>query len=494
MSKSISSFSITDRRGGLFKWFCFNSCVTILGRFIKLRNSFLRGKMTILSWLGRSGERALGWLAPVLQRGFNATAPYILANLGALTVLDGGAHGYWDRFSSLPEEMRTANVYAALLFLNAGVLAPIQYIGFANYGRFLLGRRISHRRGYKIPSHAKTALLAGVTALGLGYTPLRAASLEALGHVRDDLGALLERHPDSSEDVSSGDPVLEQRLQGYIDGLRSKGRVHPRGDEDYALYVKDLHDGEVLVDMNSARQQLGASTDKVFVLGAAFSALEQGQLHSSPQFQEDLVAMIRDSSNASTNRVIDSVGLETIQRYVSGMGFSETSVDYIPVSGRTLTNKSSARDLAGFFELLSGDQLPGSEDMKKILSLKGIGHLDRLVDRTCIPVQSNDLERTGGYVSRVMDKTGFILGANGDAGLLEAEFYRTDGTKISVPYVVAILIEDRDAKKEGFRSNIWGHKKSEIIRSLSEACYWNLQKKYSDVPATCGTHQGVHPQ
>ena len=191
--------------------------------------------------------------------------------------------------------------------------------------------------------------------------------------------------------------------------------------------------------------------------------------------------------------VIDKIGVAKVNRVVQEYGFDDTIVEKIPKNGRTLKNKSTAKDLAEYFELLQQDQLPRNPEIRRILKLKNGGHLDRIVDRTCIPINSSELTRTHGRVKSVEDKTGYIIGVNANAGLVATQF-ETDNGIVDVPYVIVMMIEDKDAKKDSFRNGVWGPAKSETLRSISERVYWHIYDGYVSKDFKCKEHNGVHPK
>jgi len=429
-----------------------------------------------------------------LQKGINAIGPYVLGNIGAAAALDSGVRAF-----DIGPSLENVLFYGGLGLFNAGVLVPSVRMGLGNYVGTLFERE-------GVPSsplhpHVKTALLGGTLAFCLSSDAVREGSIDAYDRIFGNEEEPSLQPPSEGPQEGTGliishrDSTLEASIQKYVDNLRAQGFARSRGVENYALYAKDLRSEDVFVDINSDRQQLAASTAKLFLLGAALAELDSGELaHTDRRLRKKLETMICRSSNSATNFVLETVGKDDVRAYLQEYGYDQTVVDFIPKDGRTLTNLTSARNLGDFLEGVYRGTLPNAEEIARILALKCEGHDDRLVDQTCIPDSPHDLQLTGGYVERVLDKTGFIQGANGNAGLVYAHFYNSRNGEIEVPYLFVALIEDRNVKEDGFRKIKWGHAKTETIRSISESGYWYLHDFYSDKDHTCRAHNGRHPK
>ncbi|MDP3727861.1 MAG: serine hydrolase [bacterium] len=448
-------------------------------------------------------------IKPVLkrvQKVGNAIGSYILGNVAAAAALHSGIED-WNKAVSQPDWLQNAQFYGGLLAFNAGIFVPSIREGVGNYAKDIFGYK--QDRPVPLQPYLKSALLVGALGFGLANDSIWKSSRDALEKIGDDVATLIHYEkkvgvPKPGPPVQPGD-VGYQKLEGditaYINNLRSRNLARARGIEDYSLFAKDLRSGEVFLDINTNVPRLAASTNKMYVLLAAEHEVDAGRLAYTDQLEKNLVGMIRSSNNSSTDWVIDQVGgAEKVNAIVQDYGFEDTVVEKINqavTGGRTLGNKTSAEDLAELLEKLYHGDLPRSDDMRRILSLKASGHADRIFDRTCIPGDPKFLTTNGGYIESVENKTGFIWGANTDAGLVTSHFYnRAKDETSTVPYVVAFLIEDENAKPDGFRgdANAWGRAKSETMRSISEATFWALEKRYSDISPSCKAHNGVHPK
>ena len=160
---------------------------------------------------------------------------------------------------------------------------------------------------------------------------------------------------------------------------------------------------------------MAASLIKNFVMLAYFHEVKYGRQAHTATNKGHLKAMIQWSSNPSTNYFIRLLGgparvdriLKTNYSY-----FNQTRiVEYIPPSGRTYKNMTSARDLGTFFLRLWQGRLPHSEKMKWYFKLK---NGDYIYKKTYIPSSVT-----------VYNKTGTVYGLVGDGGILV--FARSEG-------------------------------------------------------------------
>ncbi|MXY99774.1 serine hydrolase, partial [Candidatus Poribacteria bacterium] len=193
---------------------------------------------------------------------------------------------------------------------------------------------------------------------------------------------------------------------------------------------------------------------------AYFHEVKYGRQRHTDNNRNHLRAMIRVSSNPSTNYFIRLLGgparvnriLKTNYPY-----FKQTRiVEYIPYTGRTYKNMTSARDLSTFFLRLWQNRLPHSDKMKWYFNLK---NGDYIFKKTYIPA----------YVE-VYNKTGTVYGLVGDGGVLVLK----DPQGRQRPYIFIGLMEDRSKTNrrnrwESFYS--WKDRRANILRRLSEKAY-----------------------
>ena len=89
-------------------------------------------------------------------------------------------------------------------------------------------------------------------------------------------------------------------------------------DEKMAVGVVDLSDPDAVrfARVNGDTMMYGASLPKIAVCLAAFEAFEDGVLTETPEVYQDLIDMIRLSSNEAASHMIDLIGLQKIQAVI----------------------------------------------------------------------------------------------------------------------------------------------------------------------------------
>jgi beta-lactamase class A len=118
-----------------------------------------------------------------------------------------------------------------------------------------------------------------------------------------------------------------------------EAEIAPYGG-DWAVYVRNLNNGTVI---NLGDQSLpSASVIKIFIAGAYLEAVEEGRLEDT--CADSLRCMITESDNSATNRIIDYVGMDNINRFIEKYGFTETKLQRHMLESSSRDNFSSARD------------------------------------------------------------------------------------------------------------------------------------------------------
>lgn len=114
-----------------------------------------------------------------------------------------------------------------------------------------------------------------------------------------------------------GDNDLQDRLDHRLRGNTVWHRLIEKGR--LAVGVVDLRDLDRIrfAGINGDAMFYAASLPKIAALLTAHRMLEEGTLAETPEFNRDLVNMIRVSCNRAATRVIDTVGLEAIQATVT---------------------------------------------------------------------------------------------------------------------------------------------------------------------------------
>ncbi len=431
---------------------------------------------------------------PTVQKGVNAVGGFILPNLAVAIALDTGLDQA-EQYVNLPDD---AIFYGGLGLFNAGVMLPVYVDGAKNFVRGFFNKEEKREAPKPWHKHLKTAAAAGGLAALLATPAAREATMDIGERVFDSVShehtEVIQEDQEEKEDL--GDHDLESAIQAYVDHLRTAGLARPRGVEDYSIYVKDLSSGEIIVDINSDRPQWAASEIKVFHAALFAMECENGR-YDWDEYETNIEQMLHyglsgvSRANRRTNEFLDLIGAERAQELLDKYDFNDTQLAKIPKSGRTTENYTSGRDMGRLLEMIANDEIPHAKEIRRIME---IGASDRLVQKTCIPVSSSNLDTHGGYVTEVADKTGYIYGANTNGAIISGKFKTPEGEVVDVEYVVNVMIQDKDAKSSGFRRGAWGSAKSEAIRSFSEAIWANFIRRYTGKPYMCSLHNGRHPQ
>ena len=279
------------------------------------------------------------------------------------------------------------------------------------------------------------------------------------------------------------DPTLDSNLEAsvdqYIKGLRFRGVLASTDRTSFVVY--DVTQQKKVVSINENRTMMAASLIKNFIMLAYFHEVKHKRLEHTAENRRRLRQMIQKSANTSTNYFIRLLGgprgVERILKWNYPF-FNQTSiVEYIPATGRTYQNTTSARDLNKFYNQLWLGNLPYSNKMKYYL---GLPNGDRMHDKTCIP--SN---------VRVYHKTGTVYGLVGDSGVLAI----IDSQGKQRAYIFTGMIEDRTKTSNRNRSEAfwsWVGRRSNTLRRVSEAVYEYIYEVHYGGSFDCRTHAGQH--
>ena len=264
---------------------------------------------------------------------------------------------------------------------------------------------------------------------------------------------------------STIDSPLEADFERYIKGRRSRKVLAATDRTSFVVY--DISKGKKLVSINEDRQMMAASLIKNFVMLAYFHEVKYGRQKHTTANKGNLRDMIRYSSNLSTNYFIRLLGGPARVNRILRLNypyFKQTLiVEYIPPSGRTYKNMTSARDLSTFFLRLWEGKLPYSDKMKWYFKLK---NGDYIYKKTYIPASVE-----------VYNKTGTVYGLVGDGGVLVLR----DPKGRRRPYIFIGLMEDRTKTNTRNRWQSfynWKNRRAFILRRLSEQAYKYIYEKH----------------
>jgi beta-lactamase class A len=246
---------------------------------------------------------------------------------------------------------------------------------------------------------------------------------------------------------------LERLVDEHIKQLRKRGRI--ASDELTAWFVYDFTTGEKLVEINTDIKLQAASLIKPFIALAFMHQVREGKMAYDDPSRAQMERMIQHSNNASTNWVMRRLGgpaavAALLKKNYGSVLHDVELVEYIPPGGRTYKNKASVQDYGAFLFALWNDQIPGSDEIKRLMALP---KKDRLHTRAAVPDGTE-----------VYSKTGTTRRLLGDIGVLSAK--GPDGKQYA--YTVVGIIEKKRPARNYHR---WMRARGDVIREISGLVY-----------------------
>ncbi len=271
--------------------------------------------------------------------------------------------------------------------------------------------------------------------------------------------------------------MLEAGILNYMEELYREGRLQRQ--DRLSLVIQDLSTGQFLAAVEPDRHVKSASLIKVPILQAYMLQRYGGDIIHTVENQEHLMNMIRYSSNESSNWILGLLGGPAHAQDI----LDKTAVyrklllaEYIPEDGRTYRNKVTASDMnnvlvrlwfhRGLGKTFSREtNRQASDQMLYLLSLPGYKWvLDRIKDSTCFSSRK---------VVRIWDKTGFVKGVNGSAGIVEID--TPHGRRA---YTIVHIMERTNFRSIPGNANRWSTKVAMVMRRISEMTYAFLSSRY----------------
>ncbi len=251
---------------------------------------------------------------------------------------------------------------------------------------------------------------------------------------------------------------LERDIWLELTHLKRKKYLIP-GDE-VSVRILDLTGGRLLASINSDKRRMAASLIKPFIMLATYEQIHGGKLKRTRRIERLIRRMIVVSNNWATNKLLQILGkgssakgIHRVNLVIRKYRFFHTKVvETIPPGGKTYRNYTTARDLSRFFYLLYHKRLVSpyySELMMK-----------KLLDVRTSRVRTYVVRRDG---SPVADKTGFVCGLNGDAGIV----FQSKAIRGGKDYIFVFMVENKNKP----HTRRWRHYKTRVIRRLSNKVY-----------------------
>lgn len=254
-------------------------------------------------------------------------------------------------------------------------------------------------------------------------------------------------------------------LQNHLKALRRAGRL--AANERTAWLVYDFTSRRFVASINAGIPYQSASMIKPFIALAFFNKVREGALPYTAYQRARMEAMIQRSDNSATNyfiALLDQTSRRsgpaeaeyTLKRRQPGVFRHTRIVERIPAGGRSYRNRASALDYHRFLYALWYDQLPYSNELKRLMHLP---------NRDRIYTEAAGVARQ----TQVFDKTGTTAQLCGDMGILVAR--GRDGR--SYPYTfIGIIEKARSAGDYG----AWKDARGDVIREMSGMTYRHLRQ------------------
>ncbi len=270
---------------------------------------------------------------------------------------------------------------------------------------------------------------------------------------------------------------LEAGILNYMEEIYAHNKL--KVEDKLSIIVQDLDNENIVVSINPRKSVKSASTIKVPILHAYMIQRSSGNLLENTKYKMHVEKMIRFSSNESTNVLIKLLGgPEKIQHLLENTNvYKELKlIETIPENGRAYLNKISVADLNQIFKTIWYHRVIGSEysklqnkivsnEMLYLLGLPGHSWLkDRIKEETCFSTNKT---------VKIWDKTGFVQGANGNAGIVEIN--TPHGRKA---YSIVLFIEREDYNSITGDAINWFEQVSMHMRRISEMTYAYFLNRY----------------
>jgi beta-lactamase class A len=164
----------------------------------------------------------------------------------------------------------------------------------------------------------------------------------------------------------------------------------------YSIFIKDLETDEICC-INQGLVVPSASIIKLFIMAKAFELVNKGELNLNHRISIDkkervpysiiyilddsntytirdlITLMIIQSDNTATNQLIDMLGIESINKFISDLGFKDTSLNRKMMDFQArilgLDNYTTAQDVSKLLELMSKGKLISKECSEIMLEI-----------------------------------------------------------------------------------------------------------------------------
>ncbi len=203
---------------------------------------------------------------------------------------------------------------------------------------------------------------------------------------------LFARNENYPELRKQRDSQLQKRLEATIKRLGLMGEIEKKKLAVALVDITDLHNPK-LATLNGDEMMYAASLPKIAILLGAFVEIERGNMKLDEKTKQDLVQMIRFSSNEKASEILQRIGHQRLEEILMsdryklynplyngglwvGKAYGKTpAFERDPL--HNLSHGATVFQTARFYYLLETGQLVSAEltaTMKEILSHPGINH------------------------------------------------------------------------------------------------------------------------
>lgn len=190
------------------------------------------------------------------------------------------------------------------------------------------------------------------------------------------------------------DADLQSRLRRQLETRREWKKLIAANKLAVGLVDLSNPSAPRYADVNGDVEMYAASLPKIAILLASFDQFQKGRLERTPELEEDLVAMIRTSSNRAATRMIDQLGgLATVNAVLQDSRYRFYDEDdggglwvgkryakrgpRLPDPLKGLSHAATVRQICRFYYQLATGRLispQASAEMLEMLSKPGINH------------------------------------------------------------------------------------------------------------------------
>ncbi|MBE5999564.1 MAG: serine hydrolase [Eubacteriales bacterium] len=330
-------------------------------------------------------------------------------------------------FSSLKNKNRNKNRYKKIAAVAAGAAVVMLVLLLSSCGtKAVPDQEIPPETG----TTGESAGTAGSGAVGTadgsmdaadgasaGSTGQEAAEAAGTGKTGVDTAAAAATGADTATAVlSPGMEELEKQL-----GAELKEK-----EGDWSLYLYRFDTGEE-IGINAGESMISASLIKLYIAGCYLEKVENKEM--ADDYQNQLFLMLSRSDNDSTNRLIDLLGIETVNDFIKEHHFSAGQLNRRMLEQNGTENYTSAKDCGKVLRAVYEGTYVSKEASDRIMeALRAQVDWNRSKIPAGVPADVETANKTGELFTKNGD--GVNVDVQNDAAVIFAEDH---------PYVLVVM-------------------------------------------------------